>query len=227
MAENCTEMIEINISEEFKNICPHFRGVAIRAKVKNKPSDDKLWAEIEAFSKDFKANHLMEDIKENPVIAATRQAYKSFGKDPNRYRPSSEALQRRILKDMPLYRIDTLVDIINLVSLKTGYSIGGFDADKINGNIISLGVGKTNEPYKGIGKGLLNIEGLPIYRDSSGGIGTPTSDNERTKIDGSTTNLLAVINGYSGREGLQEAALLLQNLLIDFAESDGDEIFYF
>lgn len=75
--------------------------------------------------------------------------------------------------------------------------------------------------------GMLNIEGLPVYRDSLGGIGTPTSDNERTKIDINTTQLLAIINGYSGNEGLQESVNYMQLLLRDFAGSDGGISYYF
>ena len=67
--------------------------------------------------------------------------------------------------------------------LSKDYSIGGFDADKFVGDTLTLGVGRAGEPYEGIGRGLLNIEGLPVYRDAEGGVGTPTSDNERTKND--------------------------------------------
>ena len=83
-------------------------------------------------------------------------------KDPNRYRPSSEALRRRILRELPLYKVDTLVDLINLVSIRSGYSIGGFDADKIAGGSLVLGVGREGEIYHGIGRGELNIAGLPF-----------------------------------------------------------------
>ena len=58
----------------------------------------------------------MADIKLQPVIAATREAYKRCGKDPGRYRPSAEALRRRLMRGIPLYQIDTLLDLINLVS---------------------------------------------------------------------------------------------------------------
>ena len=114
---------------------------------------------------------------------------------------SGEALCRRILRGISLYQIDTLVDLINLVSIRYGYSIGGFDADKIQGDTLVLGIGKSGEPYEGIGRGELNIEGMPVYRDAMGGIGTPTSDNERTKLEAGTTHLLTIINGYSGKEG--------------------------
>ncbi|MBR5635174.1 MAG: hypothetical protein IKW78_08400, partial [Prevotella sp.] len=42
--------------------------------------------------------------------------------------------------------------------------------------------------------------GLPVYRDAEGGVGTPTSDNERTKITLETRRLLVLINGYDGNE---------------------------
>ena len=110
----------------------------------------------------------------------------------------------KILRGLPLYKIDTLVDIVNLVSIRSGYSIGGFDADKIVGGL-ELGVGKEGEIYHGIGRGELNIAGIPVYRDGVAGVGTPTSDEERTKIEMSTTSLLMILNGYSGKEGLLEA----------------------
>ena len=112
--------------------------------------------------------------------------------------------------------------------MRTGYSIGGFDADKIQGTDLCLGVGHAEEPFEGIGRGVLNIEGLPVFRDAVGGIGTPTSDNERTKMDVGTRHILAIINGYDGNlERLQEAALMTQELLQKYASSDGGTICYF
>ena len=100
------------------------------------------------------------------------------------------------MKGMELYRIDTLVDVINLISIQSGYSIGGFDLDKIDGEQLTLGVGREGEPFEGIGRGTLNIANMPVYRDNVGGIGTPTSDNERTKLSLETTRLLMCINVY-------------------------------
>ena len=163
-----------------------------------------------------------------PAIPATRQGYKKWGKDPSRYRPSSEALCRRILRrGIPLYQIDTLVDLINLASIYSGHSIGGFDLDKIQGDRLVLGIGKAGEPYEGIGRGELNIEGMPVYRDAVGGVGTPTSDNERTKISEGTTHLLAIMNGYSGSEGLEENVTYMVDLLKEFAEAQEVKIVYF
>lgn len=109
------------------------------------------------------------------------------------------------------------MDIVNLVSIRSGYSIGGFDADKIVGGL-ELGVGKEGEIYHGIGRGELNIAGLPVYRDGVAGVGTPTSDEERTKIEMSTTSLLMILNGYSGKEGLLEAGGYSVDLLKDMSQ---------
>ena len=162
-----------------------------------------------------------------PAIQATRQAYKKCGKDPSRYRPSGEALCRRILKGMSPYQIDTLVDLINLASINSGHSIGGFDLDKIEGDRLVLGIGKAGEPYEGIGRGELNIEGMPVYRDAVGGVGTPTSDNERTKLGLDTTHLLAIMNGYSGSEGLKDGVEYMVELLKEFAQATNIRIVYF
>ena len=220
-------MYTISVSEELKNACPLFKGAAVYAEVTNTAFSEGLWQEIDSFTRELTTTTQPEDIKLQPAIAATREAYKRCGKDPSRYRPSAEALRRRLMRGLALYQIDTLVDLINLVSLRTGYSIGGFDADKIQGNDLELGIGRAEEPFEGIGRGVLNIEGLPVYRDRIGGIGTPTSDNERTKMGLETRHILAIVNGYSGGEGLKEAAEMIQDLLRKYASSDGGTIHYF
>ena len=212
-------MIQIELSSEIKTACPELKVLAIACQVKNSPSDAALWQEIAAEEAAVKATCRIEEVNKWAPIKATRTAYKRLGKDPNRYRPSAEALRRRILRDLPLYRIDTLVDLINLVSIRSGYSIGGFDVDKIEGDL-TLGVGREGELYQGIGRGVLNIAGLPVYRDRVGGIGTPTSDEERTKISMETTSLLMIINGYSGSEGLSEAGEYAIDLLRRYASAE-------
>lgn len=196
--------MKIEISPEIRKACPDLKLAVIRCRVQNGVTSDEFWQEMEAEIVRIRNTYAIEEINKRLTISATRQAYKTLGKDPNRYRPSAEALCRRIVRGIEIYKVSTLVDIINLVSIRSGFSIGGFDADKIRGDVV-LGVGADNEEFEAIGRGLLNVEGLPLYRDEKGGIGTPTSDNERTKIGGSTTNLVMIINGYAGEKGLSEA----------------------
>ena len=214
--------MEIIVSNEIETVCPNFVGACVEARVKNSQYSQPLWDEINTLETKFKAELTTETLKDISGIAATRRVYRACGKDPSRYRPASEALIRRVLQGKALYQIDTLVDLINLASMAFGYSIGGFDADKFVGNTLTLGIGKEGEPYEGIGRGMINIHGLPVYRDQMGGVGTPTSDHERTKITIDTTHLLVLINGYDGNEAsVRQNAEFIQQLLQKFCESDG------
>jgi DNA/RNA-binding domain of Phe-tRNA-synthetase-like protein len=214
--------MNIIVSKEIEQVCPGFVGAAVEAQCVNSEYCAPLWEEINEMTERFKATLTTESLKQLPSIEATRRIYRICGKDPSRYRPASEALIRRVLQGKALYQIDTLVDLINLASIAYGYSIGGFDADKFVGDTLTLGIGRAGEPYEGIGRGVINIEGLPVYRDAEGGVGTPTSDHERTKITLSTTHLLVLINGYDGnRERVEANAEFIRQLLQKYGVSDG------
>lgn len=220
--------MKVIVSQEIKTVCPEFVGACVEAEVVNTPYSEELWKEIEALGSKFREELTTESLKEMTSIAATRRVYKSCGKDPSRYRPASEALIRRVLQGKELYQRDTLVDLINLASIAFGYSIGGFDADKFVGDTLTLGIGREGEPYEGIGRGLINIHGLPVYRDAQGGVGTPTSDNERTKMMLATTHLLVLINGYDGDESrVCQNAEYIQELLRKYCQSDGGTYFVY
>ena len=207
--------MKVEVSAEMHSVCPVFVGACITANIKNTEYSAELWREIDALSEEYRATLTTESLKQMESIQATRRIYKLCGKDPSRYRPSSEALIRRVLQGKQLYQIDTLVDLINLASITYGYSIGGFDAGKFSGDTLSLGVGREGEPYEGIGRGMLNIAGLPVYRDAIGGVGTPTSDNERTKMGLATRRLVALVNGYDGNE---ETVRATAQLIIQLVE---------
>lgn len=211
--------MEIVISDEIKDAAPGTRVLTVEANVINQPTPDSLWDEIDRLAKSMRGVMEIADINKRPAIAGTRNLYKRLGKEPNRYRPSMESMSRRLLKGMDLYRIDALVDLINLVSLSSGYAIGGFDADKIAGDTLILGVGREGEPFNAIGRGPLNIACLPVYRDEAGGIGTPTSDEERTKISLATTRLLMVVNIYAEEMHVEDVMALVSRLLTDYASA--------
>jgi DNA/RNA-binding domain of Phe-tRNA-synthetase-like protein len=215
----------IVVSLEIESVCPTFVGAAVEAQVTNSSYCEALWDEIHALEDKYRQELTTESLKQLPGIAATRSVYKACGKDPSRYRPASEQLIRRMLQGKELYQIDTLVDLVNLASIAFGYSIGGFDADKFVGDTLTLGVGREGEPYEGIGRGPINIAGLPVYRDAEGGVGTPTSDHERTKMTLGTTHLVVLINGYDGnRERVVANAEFIQDLLRKYCQSDGGTV---
>ena len=206
--------MQVQVSPEMHSVCPEFVGACITANISNTQYSADLWSEIDTLGAEYRATLTTESLKDMTSIQATRRIYKLCGKDPSRYRPSGVALVRRLLQGKGLYQVDTLVDLINLASMKYGYSIGAFDADKFSGDTLTLGIGKEGEPYEGIGRGMINIAGLPVYRDAIGGVGTPTSDHERTKVSLSTTRLLVLVNGYDGSEqGVTDTAEYIIKLL--------------
>lgn len=213
-------MFEIKFDDVIKDKVGGLQVLQVEAEVNNGSTSDMLWEEIVQETTRIKSLFTIDRIAKRPAISATRCAYKAIGKDPNRYRPSAEALCRRVANGKGLYRLTTVVDLINLVSLVTGYSIGGFDCDKIKGDTLVLGVGGHDEPFEAIGRGILNIEFLPVYRDSIGGIGTPTSDCERTKLTEQTQNLLMLVNIYGLETSVEDTTNLINGLLLKYAEAE-------
>lgn len=211
-------MMDIKISDPVRSALPSLKVLKVEANITNRPTG----ADVEQLLRQVEtevAEMPLDSIKSRPGIAATRLAYKILGKEPNRYRPAAEALCRRIVRGLGLYRVNAAVDIINVLSIKTGYSIGGFDMDKIDGDRLTLGVGEAGEPYTGIGRGQLNIEHLPVFRDNTGGVGTPTSDNERTCLELTTSRLLLTINMYGEEMPVKETCRLTTSLLETYLDA--------
>ena len=205
------------IDKRIVDVCPGMRVCLIRANVQNTPTGDELWQELELAARDVVSRYELLEINKRPAVAATRRVYKHFGKDPNRYRVASEALCRRLIRGLGIYRLTTLVDLINLVSIRSGYPISALDADKLEGDSLSLGIGEEGEYYEGIGRGQLNIAGMPVYRDAKGGVATPTSDEERTKITELTTRVQININGYAEEMPMAECVDWVVALLKKYA----------
>jgi DNA/RNA-binding domain of Phe-tRNA-synthetase-like protein len=184
--------------------------------VKTEAFNELLWQEVQKKCREISGSLKVEEISRIPAILASRKAYKACGKDPARYRLSAEALLRRVVNRGEIYQVNNVVDLLNLVSISTGFSIGGYDADKITGDIV-FGIGEKNEPYEGIGRGELNIEGMPVFRDGTGAFGTSTSDSVRTSVTPETSRFLMVIVDYGNTTLLDEATEMAVELLRKFA----------
>ncbi|RMB02778.1 B3/B4 domain-containing protein [Eilatimonas milleporae] len=154
-----------------------------------------------------------EPASTDPVIAATRHAFKTFGKDPSRYRPSSEALTRRALTGKGIGPVNTVVDTGNIISLMTGLPVGAYDARWINGDVRCRIAGE-NETYDGIGRGAVNLGGLLVLSDADGPFGSPFSDSGRTAVTDTTENLAFVLYGLNVTEETVEAAAEFADSLI-------------
>lgn len=213
----------ISVEPQLKAAAPDYKVVLIEAGVANGPTPEALSKAIGEFSEGLQAVMEIPDIAARPGIAATRRVYKALGKEPNRYRPSHEQMMRRILQGKGLYEVSALVDAGNLLSLISGYSVGVFDADKVQGTELTVGVGREGEPYTGIGRGPINIDRLPAVRDAAGAIGTPTSDNERTMTGPETRHILVTMHAFGLDMPLDEALILARRLFEEFCSATAFE----
>ena len=216
-------MPKITISEELTAIIPKLKLACIACDVVLQQKNEELWDLVEKKVAELAAKYQVDEISAIPAIAASRKAYKACGKDPARYRLSAEALLRRVVNRGEIYQINNVVDVLNLVSISTGFSIGGYDAEKIKGDVV-FGIGREGEPYTGIGRGELNIAGMPVFRDENGAFGTPTSDSERTSVSMETKRFLMIIIDYATTPQLEEATILAKDLLVQFAGATNFEI---
>jgi DNA/RNA-binding domain of Phe-tRNA-synthetase-like protein len=160
-------------------------GVSVRE------ADPALAAEVDAACAELRARYGEGKSSEVPGTADARTLYKALGIDPTKTRPSNEALLRRALKGEPLYRINTLVDALNLVSLREQLPFGLYDLEHVKPPI-TLRLGASGESYEGIRKGPVNVDGRPVLVDAEGPFGNPTSDSLRTSITLATTRCLVV-----------------------------------
>lgn len=205
----------IKINEQLKSSQLSIQLGIIEAKVRVEKSCTEL---IDVLKQE--ENHISEngDIKsyKMPAIENMKLLYRAFGKDPTRYRISSDSLFRRLVKNKGMYYVNNIVDLNNLMSLKTFYPIGAYDQSKIQG-AIQYDLGLKDEDYTGIGRGNLNIENLPVLKDEIGPFGSSTSDSMRTMVTEATTDLMMVFYSVEDHSLLNEALKETANYLKAYA----------
>ena len=216
-------MITISIDPQLKSAAPNLVLGVVSAQVEVTKKSPPLWVEIEKRIGEIFMEIAMPTLYNIPQVKALRDAYKALGKDPGRYRGSQEALVRRILQGKGLYQINTIVDINNLVSLKTLHSVGAYNIDNLQSPVV-FRVGKPGESYKGIGKEVINIAELPLFADAVGPFGSPTSDSERAMITMDAKNIMIVIISFTGQEHLRGQLQYTADLLCNFANASRDTI---
>jgi len=217
--------MNLTISEQIRSLFPEIRIGILTGEVSNQALSTGIWSQIKAFISSHASGLSAETIRDIPAIKNAKNAYRRLGKDPNRYRVSAEAMLRRIASGKGLYQINALVDCLNFTSISTGITIGGFDLSKIHGDLI-LDIGTEKDEFEAIGRGILNIAKLPVYRDAAGAIGSPTSDSTRTMIGLETRAILMVITDFSGSDDIDEALQMLNHLIIQNCNGHHMQISY-
>ncbi len=207
--------LNITISPELRAVAPTLKLGIIIADVHVRNHSDALWEKIDNYVDSFDLE--MPEIAKMSQVSEARKVYRALGKDPTRYRLSSDSLMRRVVKSQGLYQVNDIVDLNNLLSLESGHSIGTYDLDKLEGPIL-YGIGTASEDYTGIGRGQLNIDGLPVLKDKIGSFGSATSDSERSMVTLDTKRVLMNIIAYDGDVKLENWMQKAERLLVDYVQ---------
>ncbi|WP_328908016.1 phenylalanine--tRNA ligase beta subunit-related protein [Streptomyces sp. NBC_00234] len=161
----------------------------------------------------------------DPRIASWHTAYRSFGTNPRRIRPSVDALGRRMAKKGTLPRINPAVDSYNAVSVHHGLPAGAFDLDHVTGDV-EIRYADGTEEFTPLGEPDTTENPKPgeiIYTDATGVLTRHWNhrDAHRTRVTEDSTRVAFVLETlHATRDGhlLKIAAEELHGLLMLHAE---------
>ncbi|MDO5811792.1 MAG: phenylalanine--tRNA ligase beta subunit-related protein [Bacillota bacterium] len=207
---------DVMIDQKLYNVYPEIRLGLLRFKTNVESSNDEFWTYMNTEVIPVVKKEIAEKQWNEIVgVRGSRLAYKAFGRNPGRYRVSSEALLRRIRRGDDLYHVNSVVDVNNLLSIKSGLSVGSYDLDKIKGTI-QLKKAEQGEGYEGIGKKYLDMENMLVLVDDEGAFGSSMSDSTRAMVSDSTKDVLVVVycfeNDIRLETLLEEGKKRLKNL---------------
>jgi DNA/RNA-binding domain of Phe-tRNA-synthetase-like protein len=172
-------------------------GVVEADGVRVAPTDGELARRMDEACERIRREFTVESLAESAPTRAVRAMFRAWGIDPSKYRPSSEALQRRVVQGKGLYRVSNVVDIGNFGSIETGWPFGCYDRACLHPPVV-FRHGTPGERYEGIGKRTWHLEGRPVLADAEGPFGSPISDSTRSMVTESAQGILTVIYAPSG-----------------------------
>ena len=214
-----TTPISITIDKSLYQTYPEIRLGLIRFKTTVKEPSKEFWNYMnQEVLPEVRKNMENKSWAEIEGVRGSRKAYKAFGRDPGRYRVSSEALLRRVRRNDELYHINSVVDVNNLISVTSGLSVGSYDLNKIKGDII-LRKANAGEGYDGIGKKFLDMENMLMLVDDEGLFGSSTSDSTRTMVTDKTTDVLVAIYCFENNIDLEKLLESAKKAFVKFADA--------
>jgi DNA/RNA-binding domain of Phe-tRNA-synthetase-like protein len=152
---------------------------------------------LDSVSEQKRREFSVESLPDAEPVRSVRAMFREWDMDPSKYRPSSEALLRRVVQGKGLYRVSNVVDIGNLGSIETGWPYGCYDRSRIQPPIV-FRHGAAGERYERVGKEMWHLEGRPVLADAECPFGSPISDSTRSMITESTREALIVIYAPAG-----------------------------
>lgn len=216
--------MKIQVDKKLLEVYPEIRLGVLHFQTNVKKSDDNFWTYMNNEIAP-KVISLIEGKEWNEIsgIKGSRAAYKAFGRNPGKYRVSSEALIRRIRRGDELHHINSVVDVNNLVSVESGLSVGSYDLAHIHG-VITFRKAEKGEGYNGIGKDFLDMENMLVLADDEGIFGSSMSDSTRAMVTADTKDVMVVIYCFENDIDLQTLLNNASSAFQRFAEARNIEM---
>ncbi len=214
---------DVKIDPFLYSVYPEIRLGLLRFRAAVREPDGRFWEHMEgAVLPRVRSGIEGKEWSRIPGIRGSRAAYRAFGRNPGKYRVSSEALIRRVRRGDALYRINSVVDVNNLISVVSGLSAGSYDLARIRGPV-TLRKAEQGEGYTGIGKDFLDMENMLVLADEEGIFGSSMSDSRRAMVTETSEDILTVI--YCFEKEIDLPALLEEGrrAFADYASAEDIE----
>lgn len=184
--------MELTINPKIIEILPDFKiGTIHYNNITVSDSPQMLKGRLQLFQEQLFFDLEDKEITDFPGLLEWQLIWKALGTDPSRYRPSAEALFRRIKKQNYLPSIHSAVDMNSFLSLQYEIPLGLYDADQIDGNV-EIDLGTPADQFEGLNNRLNTLTNIPVSKDDQGAFGSPYVDSRRTAVTDRTTNALHI-----------------------------------
>ncbi|CAK6470960.1 B3/4 domain-containing protein [Peribacillus castrilensis] len=214
--------MEITVSANLSSKIPEFKvGVITYENIEVGPSPQMVKGRLQLFQEALFFDLEEKELTDFSGIKVWREIFKATGTNPSRYRPSVEALYRRVKKQNYLTPIHSAIDLNNFFSLLYEVPIGIYDAEKLTGDI-SIKIGEGSDGYDGLNGRLNSMENMITSADHAGAFGSPYVDSERTKVTEETKKAIQIIY-LQPNTPITEADQLTKSLMDMFLEIHGGE----
>lgn len=184
--------MEITINPKILEIFPDFKiGTIHYNNITVSESPQMLKGRLQLFQEQLYFDLEDKEITDFPGLLEWQVLWKALGADPSRYRPSAEALFRRIRKQNYLTPVHSGVDMNNFLSLQYEIPLGLYDADKLSGGV-EIAIGTEKDQYEGINNRINTLTNMLVSKDEQGAFGSPYVDSKRTMVTEETVNALHI-----------------------------------
>jgi DNA/RNA-binding domain of Phe-tRNA-synthetase-like protein len=185
--------MQISIDEKLFQLLPDLKlGIIHYTKITVSESPQMLKGRLQLFQEQLFFELDTKPLTDFPGIKEWREAWKVFGADPNRYRPSAEALFRRIKKQNYLQSVHTAVDLNTFFSLQYEIPAGIYNLAKVVGDV-QLTLGGEDDGYEGLNGRFNSMNHILQVKDDYSPFGSPYVDSVRTAVTEVTTDALHIL----------------------------------